>query len=59
MLLSNAIVGRKVIYTPYNGCKEHEKEEGIITDVNDVIVFVRYNGDIRSKGTYARDIEYI
>lgn len=50
-------IGRKVIYTPFSGCKPKDREEGVITSVNSVTVFVRYGADINSKGTNARDIE--
>jgi hypothetical protein len=54
---SKNLVGRKVIYTPYEGCNENELETGIITGYNDKYVFVRYGSDINSKATKPEDIK--
>lgn len=59
MKLKDAVEGRKVVYTPYGGCANYEKEEGVITSKNDKYVFVRYGNDVNSKATRPEDIEYI
>lgn len=55
MKLSEAEVGRKVVYTPRHGAKE----DGVITSKNDRFVSVRYGNDVHSKATNPEDIEYI
>ncbi|HHT97700.1 MAG TPA: hypothetical protein GXZ90_07385 [Clostridiales bacterium] len=55
MTLSEAIVGRKVIYDS----RFSEIEEGVITSVNDRFVFVRYGSDVNSKSTNPQDLKYI
>lgn len=42
-------IGNKVIYLPTN-------EEGVITSVNEMYVFVRYGSDTHSKATRAYDL---
>lgn len=59
MKLSEVEVGRKVIYTPFEGCGKEQKEEGVITSKNDSHVFVRYGSDIHSKATNPIDLEYL
>lgn len=34
--------GMKVIYTPFEGCEERQKERGVVTGVTSKFVFVRY-----------------
>ena len=55
---TEADIGRGVIYTGnrYPGGK---LEEGVITLFNEHCVFVRYRGDIGSKATDRRDLEWI
>lgn len=61
MLLDDAKNGidRKVVYTPFKGCNPLDLEEGIITSVNTVNVFVRYGNDVNSKATSPGTIEFI
>lgn len=59
MKLSEVEIGRRVIYTPFEGCDESEKELGTITSKNKLYVFVKYDGDECSKSTWADDLEYI
>ncbi|AMM44972.1 hypothetical protein SP15_174 [Bacillus phage SP-15] len=58
MKLNEAEPRRKVVYTPYIGCPDHLKEEGVITTVGTRYVFVRYGNDIHSKATSPEDLEY-
>lgn len=58
MDIKDAIPGREVVYTPYKGCSEYEKELGIITRVGREFVYVRYVGCWNSKATYPWNIEY-
>ena len=52
---ARANIGRGVIYRrPY--C---EAEQGTITGVSETIVFVRYLGDMDSKGTCPEDLEWL
>ena len=52
---ASANIGRGVIYRrPY--C---EAEQGTITSVSETTVFVRYLGDMHSKGTYPSDLEWL
>ena len=52
---ARANIGRGVIYRrPY--C---EAEQGTITGVSETTVFVRYLGDMHSKGTYPSDLEWL
>ena len=48
--------GRMVIYC-MNGTSER-KEEGIITNWNDTYIFVRYKGDLGSKATYPKELDF-
>jgi len=57
--LEEAEIGRKVVYTPYEGCDPKLKEDGVITGKNDRFIFVRYGNDVHSKSTYPDDLEYI
>jgi hypothetical protein len=59
MKLEEAVVGRKVIYTPFKGCDRRMLEDGIITRIGDTFVFVRYGKDEYSKATCAPNIEYL
>ena len=48
-------IGRGVVYRrPY--CKT---EQGVITSVSETSVFVRYLGDMHSKGTCPADLEWL
>ena len=52
---ARANIGRGVIYRrPYCGV-----EQGTITGVSETTVFVRYLGDMHSKGTYPSDLEWL
>ncbi len=57
--LTDVEVGRKVIYTPFEGCSNKLKEEGVITSFNHYYIFVRYSNDVNSKATLPDDLEYI
>lgn len=57
--LSEVEIGRKVVYTPFKGCGEDQKEEGIITSKNDKYIFVQYGSDTHSKATNVKDLEYL
>jgi hypothetical protein len=46
-------IGERVVYNPKFG---KPKEAGVIHAVSDVVVFVIYDGDLGTKGTYARDL---
>ncbi len=59
MEIQEAEIGRKVIYTPYEGCDPLLKEEGIITSVNKRFIFVRYGRGINSRATSPSDLTYI
>lgn len=59
MKLSEAVEGRKVIYTPFPGCSFKLREEGVITSKNDLFVFVRYGKDQNSKATSPNDLKYL
>lgn len=52
-------VGRKVVYTPFEGCDPSLLEEGVITSVNDRYVFVRYGSDKNSKPTSPYDLKFL
>jgi hypothetical protein len=58
MELSEAIVDRRVVYTPFKGCPLSMKESGVITSVNSKFIFVRYGNDVNSKATDPEDLEY-
>tara|TARA_R110002020_G_scaffold441478_1_gene652242 strand:+ start:2207 stop:2392 length:186 start_codon:yes stop_codon:yes gene_type:complete len=53
---SNSI-GRNVIYTPFKGCDNSLLEYGVITEVNDSYVFVRYGSNVNAQSTYPQDLE--
>jgi len=48
-------LGREVIYHPYG---EKEKE-GMITDWNNDVIFIRYGSDVHSKGTYPWNLDFV
>ena len=48
--------GRMVIYR-INGTSIRS-EEGVITSWNDSVIFVQYKGDLGSKATYPKDLEW-
>jgi len=50
-------IGRLVVYTG-NRYPGGELEEGTITSFNDYCVFVRYTGELHSKGTSRADLEW-
>jgi hypothetical protein len=49
-------IGRNVIYTPFKGCDESQKEAGTITSVNDKFVFVRYSYSNNGIATSPEDL---
>ena len=51
-------IGRYVVYTPFKGCSESQKELGVITSVNDTYVFVRYGDELHSKATRSEDLKF-
>ena len=51
-------IGRYVVYIPFNGCSDNQKELGVITSVNDTYVFVRYGDDLHSKATRPEDLKF-
>ena len=57
MKLKEAKIGMSVIYTPYKACKPEDKELGVITSMNNIYVFVRYEDECISKATRPEDIE--
>ena len=48
-------IGRGVVYRR-PGCKP---EQGVITSVSVTLVFVRYAGNMHSRGTYPADLEWL
>jgi hypothetical protein len=50
-------IGRKVIYTPFEGCTVAEIEVGVITGVNSRFAMVRYGSDNWSKATHPNDLD--
>ena len=50
-------IGYIVEYTPYENCPQEEKEYGIITNVTEHYVFVKYGKDLISKATRAEDLK--
>ena len=54
---AKAGIGRKVIYTPFEG--SNQKEEGVITSTNEYYVFVRYGNIMSIMATRAKDLEFI
>ena len=59
MKLKEAILGRKVIYTPRGDYENRRLEEGVITSSNSKFVFVRYGADYGSKATDPDDLKYL
>lgn len=60
MKLSDAVRGRKVIYTPFNSCEPSQKEEGIISSINDKYVFVKFKADwINGVACDPEDLKYL
>lgn len=53
---TNKDVGRSVVYTAHEGAKA---EDGVITGVSDIFVFVRYRGDVSSKATRPQDLQWL
>jgi len=53
---TDADLGRSVVYQA--GHPGAELEDGIITSFNDTAVFVRYRGDLHSKGTSREDLRW-
>jgi hypothetical protein len=55
------LIGKAVIYRPDDDGSykptARRAEQGIVTSVNDVWVFVRYGSDHHSKATAPRDLE--
>jgi hypothetical protein len=51
-------IGSKVMYTPFQGCNPSLIEYGIITDVNQKFVFVRYENENISKATNPTDLKF-
>lgn len=51
-------IGKFVIYTPFDGCLDKEKEVGVITSVNERYVFVRYGDELHSKATNPLDLKF-
>ncbi len=58
---ARALVGKGVVYRPDDdgGYKPtaRRREQGVVTSVNDIWVFVRYGSDHHSKATSPRDLE--
>jgi len=54
IIVSAADIGRKVKYI-----NNKKAEYGIINSFNDSIIFVKYDGDIHSKGTRPEDLKYL
>lgn len=59
MTLDEAKVGRTVVYTPFAGCSEEQKEKGIIKQKTSLFLFVQYGNDFFAKATKAEDLEYL
>lgn len=49
-------IGRNVIYTPFKECDKSLLESGVITEVNDTYVFVRYGSNVNAQSTYPQDL---
>lgn len=49
-------IGRKVVYTPFEGCDTSLLEYGVIVSANLTYVFVRYGSDINAKATKPEDL---
>lgn len=55
---ARAAIGRRVIYrSGYAGSADAPPEFGVITGVNDWVVFVRYGSAVQSAATDPRDLE--
>lgn len=52
-------IGNKVVYRAAHVPVDSPVEEGVITSVNSIMVFVRYGSDAHSKATYPSDISPI
>lgn len=52
--LDDKDIGKRVAYINLDKSREY----GVITSFNEIIVFVRYGGDIRSKATNYFDLEW-
>jgi hypothetical protein len=56
-------IGRKVVYVELlgdgPGRTVRKEEEGVITFVNDVYVFVRYGASMQSQATRPEDLETV
>ena len=48
-------IGDGVVYTPRHGASE----DGVITGVGHLYVFVRYRGDVSAKATNPDDLEFL
>lgn len=48
-------IGRRVVYVP----RFEMREYGVISGVNDLVVFVHYAGDQQAKATNPEDLEFI
>lgn len=51
-------IGKEVVYIPFNDCAPEDLEPGVITSVNHIHVFVKYEGDLISKATRPRDLKF-
>jgi hypothetical protein len=51
-------IGRAVIYTPFEGCKDSIKERGYITSVNNMFIFVKYPYSHIGIATCFGDLEF-
>lgn len=49
-------IGRSVVYRAH---KDAKAEDGVITSMNDDYVFVRYAGDVASKATRYKDLQWL
>lgn len=58
MDITKAKAGRKVIYTPFEGCDRDLLEEGVITSFNECNIFVRFGSDIHSQACTPSDLKY-
>jgi hypothetical protein len=51
--------GRRVRYTPFEGCDPDMIEEGRISSWNDHYVFVKYDEDLHNKATPPGSLDFI
>jgi len=60
MTIDEAVAGitRRVIYFPFEGCKDSQLEFGMIVSVKGKYVFVLFDGDIAPKATLSDDISF-